>query len=313
MSYPILHLKRSESHSYPIPDEVWNICNPLSEIYVQGSEQALQLLNQLPERGLAIVGTREPQLRSLTTLKKWIHELSDSHLIIISGLARGIDAAAHTAALEAGLPTIAILGTGLDIYYPAENTWLRHKILASDGLVVSEFPPGTPGKGFHFLQRNRIIASWAKATWIVEASQRSGSLNTARWARDQNRTCFAIPSFPQDPAFLGNQILLDRDHALPFWGIHNLGAVWLELATQTKNKNTFQTDLFGSPSKQTPDEALLVQFVTQLTHNQGGAQIQILLDWAISEGWNPQRFFNNLQSTISKKLIFDQSGMLISP
>jgi len=226
MNYPIYRWSfRTQFH------KLWNISQPPDCFYLQGSEAGLQLLSKLPERGLAVVGTRNPHTQSLEHLKQWITQLRHSNLIILSGFARGIDGCAHQAALNAGIPTIAVLGAGFYSNYPSQHRQLRHQILESNGLLVSEYHPETEPRPHHFLKRNRILAGWSQATWVVQAAQPSGALNTAYWARELDRPCFAVPNYPGNPDFAGNQVLLDRDHALTFWGIHSLGSVWLELAT----------------------------------------------------------------------------------
>lgn len=217
---------------------LWDIALPPQTLFIQGSPNALSLLHRLPEDGLAIVGSREPQASSQALLQREVLKLRSSSLILLSGLARGIDAIAHESALLAGLPTIGIIAAGLDVPYPRETLSLRKRILEAGGLIISEYPPGTPAYKAHFLQRNRLIAGWTKATWVVEAQQRSGSLNTARWARENHRTCFTLPCSPGDQRFGGNEILLDRDHALAYWGVHSLGAVWLKFATYKKDRKT---------------------------------------------------------------------------
>src|SRR4051812_39077234 len=127
MGHTTYQFKRNESSFTKIPAELWNTPHPPKELFIQGTPKAIELLECLPDRGLAVVGTRNPQTRSIGSLKKWILELEGSRLIILSGLARGIDTVAHGSALEAGLPTIAILGAGLDIDYPRQNQELRQK------------------------------------------------------------------------------------------------------------------------------------------------------------------------------------------
>ncbi len=190
---------------------LWNVPGPPSEIYVQGLPKAFELLKTLPTHGLAIVGTRRPQTRSIRHLHTVIQDLKGSPLIIVSGFAKGIDQHAHQYALDAGLPTIAVLAHGFDHCYPAEHLSLGQEILKAGGLLMTEFPPDEAPISKHFLRRNRLIAGWTQATWVVEASYRSGALNTARWARDQEKTCLTTPCFPGDVAFAGNQILLERD------------------------------------------------------------------------------------------------------
>src|SRR5690606_35717877 len=134
---------------------------------IRGKESALGLLEKLPDRGLAIVGTRHPLPRTLDLVRRSVAELEGSGLIILSGLALGIDAAAHEAALEAGLRTIAFLACGIDRVYPRWHQELADRILEEGGLIVSEYPAGEQAFAGRFLDRNRLIASWARATWIA--------------------------------------------------------------------------------------------------------------------------------------------------
>ncbi len=313
-SYPLPYTIRQIENSPDAPSSLWRVPQPPPVLYVQGSELALPLLSFLPQRGLAVVGTRTPHARSLSHLHHWMRDLRGSNLIIISGLARGIDAAAHKAAIDAGLPTIAILGCGLDLNYPQENFRLRNEILEAGGLIISEFPPRTPARAHHFLQRNRLIAGWSQGTWIVEAGCPSGALNTAKWARELDRLCFAVPGYPGDPHLTGNQLLLDRDHALPFWGTHSLGAAWIQLIQSPSFKPAKKThDPSGeySQAKFPDDNSALQNQVKNLTHLQGGAQIDELLNWAVTQGWTPQRFFLALQSAIQQGFLNDQNGTLV--
>ena len=195
---------------------------------MRGRPHAFELLRWLPEFGFAVVGTRKPQARSIQLTRSRLRALEGTRLIIISGLALGIDAAAHEAALSSRLPTIAILGGPLDEIYPPENRELASRILRQGGLLVTEYPPGAKIERHFFLMRNRLIAGWSKATWIVEAGFRSGALNTAKWAFDQNRDTYATPCFPGDPAHAGNQGLIYGDKAHPFWEPDNLGHTWQE-------------------------------------------------------------------------------------
>ncbi|MEZ5857403.1 MAG: DNA-processing protein DprA [Geminicoccaceae bacterium] len=136
-------------------------------------------------------------------------EASQRDLVIVSGLARGIDTAAHEGGLEGPGSTIAVLGSGIDVAYPPENAELLARI-ATEGLVVSERPIGTPPLARHFPRRNRIIAGLASAVLVVEAAARSGSLMTARLAAAEGREVLAVPGSPLDPRHAGtNQLLRD--------------------------------------------------------------------------------------------------------
>jgi DNA processing protein len=147
----------------------------------------------IPERPLvAVVGSRRPTAAGLDAARSLTRGLAEAGFGVVSGLAAGIDAAAHEAALEAGGPTIAVLGFGLDIDYPRRNKSLKERVLA-EGTLVTEYPRGTPPTAFHFPQRNRIIAGLAQATLVVEGGLKSGALITARLALDANRAVFAVP------------------------------------------------------------------------------------------------------------------------
>jgi DNA processing protein len=160
---------------------------------------------------VAVVGSRNPTGGGRATAEALAHFLSASGVAVVSGLAVGIDAAAHRGALRAAGGTIAVLGSGPDRIYPLENEPLAAKIAAT-GLVVSEYAPGTCARRGHFPQRNRIIAGLTLGTVVVEATRRSGSLITARLARDYGREVFAVPGSIQNPLSRGCHALL-RDGA----------------------------------------------------------------------------------------------------
>lgn len=143
-------------------------------------------------------------------------ELAASGVTIVSGLARGIDTEAHTAALDRGGRTIAVIGCGLDIDYPRGSKELRKRIIAS-GAILSEFAPGTPPLPRNFPSRNRVISGLSLAVVVVQARGRSGSLITARWALDQGREVMAVPGRADDPLSAGPVALL-RDGAAPVCG-----------------------------------------------------------------------------------------------
>ncbi|HVT31824.1 MAG TPA: DNA-processing protein DprA [Rhodanobacteraceae bacterium] len=162
---------------------------------------------------IAIVGSRNASHAGLSNAKAFAKALCAAGFAITSGLAEGIDAAAHAAALDAGAPTVAVLGTGPDLVYPSCHRELASRIAAS-GALVSEFPPGTPGKPEHFPRRNRIIAGLSLGTLIVEAGLRSGSLITARCAVELGRDVFAIPGSIQNPLARGCHRLIRQGAAL---------------------------------------------------------------------------------------------------
>ena len=141
---------------------------------------------------VAVVGARAASRDGCAIAAQLAADLARAGVVVVSGLARGVDAAAHAGALDAGGSTIAVLGTGIDLVYPAENRELHDRIAVA-GLLVTEFPPGSPPEAFHFPRRNRIISGLSKAVVIVEAREKSGSLITARMAADQGREVMAVP------------------------------------------------------------------------------------------------------------------------
>lgn len=198
-------------------------------LWIEGKPSAFHLIERLPDFGLAVVGTRSPDRRSIFLTQETLRRLKGTPLIIISGLARGIDSTAHESALSADLPTVAVLGCGINRTYPAENLRLRKRIIDAGGLVISEFSPHLEAHPGCFIQRNRIIAGMAKATWIVQSGYRSGALNTAHWTLRQGRTLFVTPSFPGDPSFLGNENLMIKEPAIALYHAEAFASCWIDL------------------------------------------------------------------------------------
>ncbi|NCQ16202.1 DNA-protecting protein DprA [Candidatus Falkowbacteria bacterium] len=159
---------------------------------------------------LAVVGTRKFSSYGRQVTEKLVRELAFNNLTIVSGLALGIDALAHSIALEAGGKAIAVLGSGLDRQniYPAQNRYLADKIINSDGLVMSEYPIGTLPLKHHFPQRNRLISGLSSATLVIEAGEKSGALITAMHALEQNREVFAVPGSIYSPVSEGANRLI---------------------------------------------------------------------------------------------------------
>jgi DNA processing protein len=161
---------------------------------------------------IAIVGARSASASGLANARAFARAFAVAGNVVTSGMAEGIDGAAHAAALDAGGSTIAVLGTGPDQVYPRRHHALAARI-AEHGALVSEFPPGTPGKPEHFPRRNRIIAGLSLGTLVIEASLNSGSLITARLAAEQGREVFALPGSIHSPLARGCHRLI-RDGAL---------------------------------------------------------------------------------------------------
>jgi DNA processing protein len=168
------------------PNYLANISDPPPLLYLKGT-----LLPE-DERAVALVGSRQASAYGLSVCNKICKELAWQGWTVVSGMARGIDSAAHRGALEGGGRTLAVWGTGLDVVYPKENLTLSKEI-ASSGAILSEFPLGTPPEPGNFPVRNRIISGLSLGVVVVEATVRSGSLITARMALDQGRQVFAVP------------------------------------------------------------------------------------------------------------------------
>ena len=168
------------------PKALLSIPDPPPYLYVKGT------IYKKDENAIAVVGTRVPTQYGISAAEGISRELAGSGITIVSGMARGIDAAAHRGALAANGRTIAVLGSGIDVIYPSDNKKLYEQII-SNGAVVSEFPIGMSPLAENFPQRNRIISGLVKGVLVVEASEKSGSLITAGLALDYGRDVFALP------------------------------------------------------------------------------------------------------------------------
>ncbi len=180
-----------ERHWLTLADEAYpplllQTADPPLLLYMQGNPAALS------KRSVAVVGSRRPSAQGLDNARSFARALGEQGWAVVSGLAQGIDAAAHEGALDAGITTLAVMGTGPDHIYPARHRALAQRI-AEGGALVTEYPPGVPPLPEHFPQRNRIIAGLTVGTLVVEAAVRSGSLITARLASEAGREVFAIP------------------------------------------------------------------------------------------------------------------------
>ncbi len=196
------------------PRILLNTDDPPLLLYLMGPAARLSSEQPLGERPcLAVVGSRNPTAQGAEHARQFAKALRGAGLTIVSGLALGVDAAAHEGALESAGPeedhpaTIAVVGTGLDRVYPAANRALAHRI-ARQGLLVSEYPLGTPPLAPNFPKRNRIISGLSQGTLVVEAALASGSLITARLAAEQGREVFAIPGSIHSPQSRGCHALI---------------------------------------------------------------------------------------------------------
>ena len=185
------------------PQSLLQIPDPPPLLYVKGR---LDLLNQ---PAMAVVGSRNATPQGIANAESFSRNLSDNGLCIISGMAQGIDAAAHRGGLDGASSSIAVVGTGLDIVYPSRNHALAHE-LAQSGTLISEFSLGTAALAHNFPRRNRIICGLSLGCLVVEAAVRSGSLITARLAVEQGREVFAIPGSIHSPVAKGCHTLIKQ-------------------------------------------------------------------------------------------------------
>jgi DNA processing protein len=189
------------------PELLLHVYDPPPVLYVRGVLDAGE-----GERSVAVVGSRAATPQGSALARALARDLAAAGMTIVSGLARGIDTAAHRGALDAGGRTVAILGSGLDRLYPVDNAGLADAV-AARGAVVSEFALGTTPQPGYFPRRNRVIAGWGRAVVVVEAAQRSGALVTARCALEEGREVMAVPGHPSSPVSAGTNALI-RDGAL---------------------------------------------------------------------------------------------------
>lgn len=189
---------------------------------------ALGDLGLLSREQIGVIGSRNATPAGLDHARRFAAELSKRGLLITSGLALGVDGAAHAGALDAGYPTIAVIGCGLDRIYPNQHRRLGERVI-DDGLMISEYAPGTPARAAHFPQRNRIISGLSRGILVVEAGLKSGSLITARMALEQGREVFAIPGSIHSPVARGCHDLIKQGARLVDQVddiLEELGASW---------------------------------------------------------------------------------------
>jgi len=264
------------------------IHDPPLVLYARGQLEVLEL------PAIAIVGTRRPTYYGLQIAQGLAMDLAERELVIVSGMARGIDAAAHRGCLEAKGRTIAIYGCGIDIVYPREHRQLSRRILER-GLILSEFPPGTSPAPQNFPVRNRIISGLSLGTLIVEASEYSGSLITARLSMEQNREVFAVPGNVTSAQSFGPNFLIKQGAKL----VQCWRDVVEELPAELRHRILAKEDAQARPSPEldllTPDELkILASLETDRAiqfdriYSAGGLEISRLSDMLLNlemRGW----------------------------
>lgn len=198
---PLNHIVTLADTDYP--QALLEVPDPPPLLYVKGQRQYLNA------PALAIVGSRNATPQGLANAESFARHLSNHGLCIVSGMALGIDGSAHRGGMQGQASSIAVVGTGLDIVYPARHRELAHE-LAQNGALVSEFPLGTASKAHNFPRRNRLISGLSRGCLVVEAALQSGSLITARLAAEQGREVFAIPGSIHSPMAKGCHYLIKQ-------------------------------------------------------------------------------------------------------
>jgi DNA processing protein len=217
------------------PKNLAQIYDPPPFLYVKGE------LKEKDERSIAIVGSRRATHYGRSVTERISSDLAKRGITIVSGMARGIDSSAHKGALSVRGRTIAVMGCGVNVIYPPENSGLYHQI-ASSGAVISELPMSTPPDGSNFPARNRIISGFSRGTTIIEASSRSGSLITAKLALEQGREVFAVPGMIDSATSKGTHRLIKEGAKL----VENTSDILEEILPQYSSLDDLSRDRQGS-------------------------------------------------------------------
>ena len=263
------------NHISPDDNQFLQIISPISLM-----PKRLYYIGTLPERRvptIAIVGTRKPTPYGKEVTTRLASELASKGVIIVSGMALGIDAIAHRAALDVGGTTIAVQANGLDKLTPSTNRQIGEDILSSGGAIISEYEPGEPPFAPRFLERNRIVSGLSDGVLITEAAARSGTLNTASHAIEQGKEVFVVPGNITSPLSAGCNALL-KQGAIPVTSVEDILQVIApqllqsqtqlalgDNALQTKIIQLLQDGVRDGDELQTLSESDAGQFATELT------------------------------------------------
>ena len=255
------------------PERLKEIYDPPPVLWVRGRAELLS------RPGIAVVGTRHPTPYGSGMAEMLARDLAARRLLIISGMARGVDSCAHRGALAARMPTVAVWGTGIDVVYPKENKKLAEEILALGGVIVSELPMGTFPAPQNFPRRNRILSGLSVAVLVVEAAENSGTRVTARCAAEQNRDLFAVPgNVTSKGSWTPNTLIKQGAKLVATWE-----DVWEELPSQVRleleaeapaeSKSETTASLLPDPVLR-PEESI----VLEVLHADQSLQIDEILD-----------------------------------
>ena len=255
------------------PERLKEIYDPPPVLWVRGPAKLLG------RPAIAIVGTRHPSPYGSGMAQMLARDLAVRRLVIVSGMARGIDSCAHRGALEARTATVAVWGTGIDVVYPKENKKLAEEILAMGGAIVSEVPMGTFPAPQNFPRRNRILSGLSVAVLVVEAAENSGTRVTARCAADQNRDLFAVPgNVTNKGSWTPNTLIKQGAKLTATWE-----DVWEELPSQVRLELEAEQGFESkaeTPASLLPDPVLRPQeaMVLEVLHQDQSLQIDEILE-----------------------------------
>jgi DNA processing protein len=262
------------THGCPqYPERLKEIYDPPPVLWVRGD------VKLLTRPGIAVVGTRHPSPYGSGMAEVLSRDLAVRRLLIISGMARGIDSCAHRGALAARMPTVAVWGTGIDVVYPKENKKLAEEILAGGGAIVSELPMGTFPAPQNFPRRNRILSGLSVAVLVVEAAENSGTRVTARCAADQNRDLYAVPgNVTNKGSWTPNTLIKQGAKLVATWediweDLPSQIRLELEDAAPAESKSPTTASLLPDPVLR-PEEAIVLEVLRQDT----SLQIDEILD-----------------------------------
>ncbi len=255
------------------PERLKEIYDPPPVLWVRGA------VGLLARPAIAVVGTRHPSPYGSGVAEMLARDLAVRRLLIVSGMARGIDSCAHRGALAARMPTVAVWGTGIDVVYPKENKRLAEEILAMGGAIVSEVPMGTFPAPQNFPRRNRILSGLSIAVLVVEAAENSGTRVTARCAAEQNRDLFAVPgNVTSKGSWTPNTLIKQGAKLTATWE-----DVWEDLPSQVRLELESEAGYESKPETQSsllPEQILRPQeaMVLEILHSDQSLQIDEILE-----------------------------------
>lgn len=245
--YNFMEIFQINLSDYDYLRDLPHIPDPPKKLFIRGKLPAKRV------KTVAIVGTRKPSAYGREIATKIASECAKNGIVVVSGLALGIDSIAHRAAIDSGGKTIAVLANGVDKIYPRSHEDLGQKILQTNGAILSEYPNNTPARPWQFLARNRIVSGLADAVVIIEAASRSGTLSTANHALDQGKEIFAVPGNITSPLSAGcNQLI--KNGANPLTSVEDL------LDFLIPDRFEKQTQLFKGDTR---EENVILEFLSK--------------------------------------------------